>query len=63
MEETQAPLTNTELAALRDMMENKKRFNWLMQSLRIWIAWVSGAVVSAYTIWQVIEKFFRIKGV
>jgi len=61
-EEYQYYLTKEEVEEFRGMLEQEKKMRWLWASMRIWSAWVAGGVVAAYSMWEVIGKFFKAKG-
>jgi hypothetical protein len=47
-----------ERKALRRIMLNQKRMEWLWASLRIWVGWISAAIIGAYATYEAIVNFF-----
>ena len=51
------PLTIAERRAIRRIIENEQRIQWFWGSVRVWAAWISGAIIGA---WALIEIGARI---
>ncbi len=52
-------LTQTELKALRSIIESDKRVKWLWSTLRLWALWIT-AVVAGVTIgWETLGKIVK----
>jgi hypothetical protein len=53
------PLTPSERMAIRRIIRNQARVDWLMSLLRIWASWASATIIGAYATYEAITKFFR----
>jgi len=53
------PLTPFERVAIRRIIRNQERVDWLMSLLRIWVSWASAAIIGAYATYEAIAKFFK----
>lgn len=53
------PLTPFERAAIRRIIRNQERVDWLMSLLRVWVSYLSAAIIGAYATYEAITKFFR----
>jgi len=53
------PLTPFERAAIRRIIRNQERVDWLMSLLRVWVSWFSAAIIGAYATYEAVLKFFR----
>ena len=54
-----APLTPIENQKARKIIHDQERMDWLWASLRIWTGWVTGGIVGAYALYEVILKFLK----
>jgi len=51
--------TEKERKAVRKIVRDQARMDWLWGTLRIWAGWVSGGIVGAYAIYEIFLRFFK----
>lgn len=44
---------------LRAMLEAQARAEWFWQQSRIWVTWISAAIVGTYAVYETLFKFVR----
>ena len=54
-------LTPEEIAILREIIQTDKNMKWLRRSMRIWLGWFAGAIISTFAVWKAVTEFFSIK--
>ena len=52
-------LTRREVEELRAFLESHKRTKWFWSTVRIWITWISGAIIGIYAVWDHLGKLLR----
>jgi len=55
-EKHEPPLTDDELKAIRETIEQDKRAKWLWASIRLWCTWIAAASGFAILIFEAIFK-------
>jgi hypothetical protein len=58
-EEYMTTLTPHEVAELRAILVARERIRWLHSTVRLWVGYVSGGLVSLYIIWDYVEKLIQ----
>lgn len=53
------PLTIAERRALRKIIENEDRIQWFWGSVRVWAAWISGAIIGAWAVVEIIARVWK----
>lgn len=48
-------LSPNERQELRRLLEQERRMRWLWSTIRIWLGWISGAVVGGYAVYQAVK--------
>lgn len=52
-------LTRSEIKEVREMLEADRRARWAWSTGRIWAAWLAGAIVGIYGLYDTLEKLLR----
>jgi len=55
------PLTDEEINELRELLEAEKRMRWLRSNIRIYAAYIAGAILTAFATWKAISEYLSIK--
>lgn len=53
------PLTAEERRVLRRMIEDDARVRWFWSSFRIWVGWISAAIVGAWSMVEIASKIWK----
>ncbi len=53
------PLNPSERIAIRRIIRNQERVDWLWSLIRIWVSWLSAFVIGTYATYEAVVKFFR----
>lgn len=51
--------TPAERKRLRIMIERETRIEWVWASIRIWLGWISAAIITGFAIWQAFSGWFN----
>jgi hypothetical protein len=54
-EEITSPLTDEELRAIREILEQERNVMWFWATARKWLAWSSAGVLGAYAMWNAVK--------
>lgn len=52
------PLTIAERRSLRRMIESEERIQWFWGSVRVWGAWISGAIIGTWALVEIGRKIW-----
>lgn len=61
LEDDEREFTPTERKEIREHMQRVERRKWLWSSLRVWAGYVSGAIVGAWAVAQVVAAALKVK--
>jgi hypothetical protein len=53
------PLTIAERRIVRRMIINEGRIQWFWGSVRVWAAWISGAIIGAWALVEIVGKIWK----
>jgi hypothetical protein len=59
-EEETPPLTDDEIKALREIVQNEQRWKWVYSTLRLWAGWGAAISIFFYATYGFIADFFRV---
>lgn len=52
-------LKEWERKAIRKIVRDQARMDWLWATLRIWSRWAAASIVGAYAVYEVVLKFLK----
>jgi len=52
-------LTEAERKAIRRIVRDQARMDWLWATLRIWAKWASATILGAYALYEIFLRFFK----
>ncbi len=52
--------TKEEVARLRDLLESKKRKEWLWDTMKVWATWVAAILVGITMSWEALKKLVKV---
>ena len=53
------PLSTEERKKLRKLIMREERLEWFWGSFRVWLSWVSGAVITGYGVYEAFKGFLK----
>lgn len=51
--------TNDEVTKLRELLESKKRKDWLWDTLKVWATWVAAILVGITMSWEALKRLAK----
>jgi hypothetical protein len=51
--------TKEEVARLRDLLESKKRKEWLWDTMKVWATWVAAILVGITMSWEALKRLAK----
>jgi hypothetical protein len=51
--------TKEEVARLRDLLESKKRKEWLWDTLKVWATWIAAILVGITMSWEALKRVVK----
>ena len=55
------PLSDDEIKAIRALLEAERRMTWLRSSVRVWLTYITGGIITGTLAWKALSEWLSIK--